>query len=292
MSEVLSLEEKVLEAQEFIRANLSDSSIPTAMMFSGGKDSVVVRHLLESCGINHVDYWYSSSGIEGPYLKNYLLKEYPDVKWINPPQDLISEWKSRKYLPYPPRISKYDGNTFSTKSIKEYYCCYQIRFRLKAITLRPYTNIIMGVRSTDFSNIQRYEKQIVSHQGKSYFQPVYNFSRDDIYNYIEKYDIKLCKEYEVFGSTRTCPVCPIANAKLNASKIKEYTEVTKKIKDAAKYCYDNNPYIQEQFDSAEEYFDCFADKNKFRKKVYEEDKYFIDPETGLKYSNETGSVVM
>ena len=127
MNEVLSLEEKVLEAQEFIRANLSDSNIPTAMMFSGGKDSVVVRHLLESCGINHVKYYYMASGIESPYLKNYLLENYPDVEWINLERDLFSEWKYRKYAPYTVDTDNLKHNERYIEFRKKgHYCCFSL----------------------------------------------------------------------------------------------------------------------------------------------------------------------
>ena len=71
-----------------------------------------------------------------------------------------------------------------------------------------------------------------------------------------------------------------------------FPDIIDKAKDVLSYCYDNNPYLQEQFSNKEEYIECFFDKNKFRKKVYEENKYFIDPETGLKYSNENWSVIM
>lgn len=293
MNEVLSLEEKVLEAQEFIRANLSDSNIPTAMMFSGGKDSVVVRHLLESCGINHVKYYYMASGIEGPYLKNYLLENYPDVEWINLERDLFSEWKYRKYAPYTVDTDNLKHNERYIEFRKKgHYCCF-LRFKAKAITFKPYTNIIMGVRKTDIYNTIRYNERIVSHQGKNYYQPIYNFSRQDIYGYIEKYNIEICKDYELFGINRTCPVCPMRPDYYYYKTLKEnFPDIIDKAKDALSYCYDNNPYLQEQFSSKDEYIECFFDKNKFRKKVYEENEYFIDPETGLKYSNETGSVVM
>lgn len=291
MSEVLSLEEKVLDAQEFIKTNLSDSSIPTAMMFSGGKDSVVVRHLLESCGINHVKYFYMASGIEKPYLKNYLLENYPDVEWINLERDLFSEWKYRKYPPYPHNLkyNYYEQNIEFKK--KHYYCCF-LRFEAKAIVFRPFTNIIMGVRNTDKQNTIRYPKQIVSHQGKNYYQPIYNFTKQDIFNYAKKYNIELCKEYDIFGSTSSCSVCCMKSPDYYEILKENFPDIIDKTKDVLSYCYDNNPYIQEQFSSKDEYIECFFDKNKFRKKVYEEDKYFIDPESGLKYSNETGSVVM
>lgn len=295
MSEVLSLEEKVLEAQEFIRANLSDSNIPTAMMFSGGKDSVVVRHLLESCGINHVKYYYMASGIEGPYLKNYLLENYPDVEWLIPKtNNIFEEWKQRKYPPYLHNLKyNYREQNIEFKK-KHYYCCF-LRFQAKAATLKPYTNIIMGVRNADNGNTIRYPERIVSHQGKNYYQPIYNFTKQDIFDYAKKHDIELCKEYDIFGSTRSCPICPICPIRpSNYYEIlkENFPDIINEAKDVLGYCYDNNPYLQEQFSNKDEYIECFFDKNKFRKKVYEENEYFIDPETGLKYSNETGSVVM
>lgn len=291
MSEVLSLEEKVLDAQEFIRANLSDSSIPTAMMFSGGKDSVVVRHLLESCGINHVKYYYMASGIEGPYLKNYLLENYPDVEWLIPKTDnIFEEWKQRKFVPYSMAKDKR-----YIAALQRYFCC-KSRYLLKAATIRPYTNIIMGVRETDVANTMRYEKRIVTHQNKSYFQPIYHFSRQDIYEYIEKYNIELCKEYKLFNRTRTCPMCPMCPMWANDDNVlrifkTEYADIYAKFEETVKYCYDNNEYLREQFNTYEEYLECCTDRNKYVNKI-STDKYFIDPETGLKYSNETGSVVM
>lgn len=291
MSEVLSLEEKVLEAQEFIRTNLSDSSIPTAMMFSGGKDSVVVRHLLESCGINHIKYYYMASGIEGPYLKNYLLENYPDVEWINLERDLFSEWKHRKHPPYLHNLKyKYREQNIEFKK-KHYYCCF-LRFKAKALALKSYTNIIMGVRNADTDNTIRYSERIVSHQRKSYYQPIYNFTKQDIFDYAKKYNIELCKEYDIFGFTSSCSICPMKLFDYYETLKENLPDIINKAKDVLGYCYDNNLYLQEQFNSKDEYIECFFDKDKFRKKVYEENKYFIDPETGLKYSNETGSVVM
>ena len=114
------------------------------MMFSGGKDSVVVRYLLESCGINHVKYYYMASGIEGPYLKNYLLENYPDVEWLIPKtNNVFEEWKQRKFVPYSMAKDKR-----YIAALQRFFCC-KSHYLLKANALRPYTNIIMGVRETD-----------------------------------------------------------------------------------------------------------------------------------------------
>ena len=71
----------------------------------------------------------------------------------------------------------------------------------------------------------------------------------------------------------------------------EYADIYTKFEEAVKYCYDNNEYLREQFNTYEEYLECCTDRNKYVNKI-STDKYFIDPESGLKYSNETGSVVM
>lgn len=284
------LQDKINQAKDFITTYLDHSDIRRCMLFSGGKDSVVLRHLIDSCGITGIDYYYSASGMEGEHLVKFIKENYPDVIWIEPKKPVLEEWKERKYLPYPVNVM----NKTPTTTGSALYCCFKNRYPAKDVTLSShnYDMIINGAKSTDISNANLYTGQITMKHNKTFLSPLYFLTDDDIYAYIKEHYLSICEEYQHFNITYTCPICPLMKPGRAEKVASVYPELISQVRDIAYYCYDNNPYLQEQFKDKEEYYECCTDKDKYRDVAYNKSSYFIDPETGMKYDNKTYSAVM
>lgn len=104
----MSLSEKVTKSIERLKAFEPPEGYYLA--FSGGKDSVVCKHLLELAGVKY-DATYRVTSVDPPELVRFIKEVHPDVK-REVPRDSdnkpITMWNliPRKMFP-PTRIARY-----------------------------------------------------------------------------------------------------------------------------------------------------------------------------------------
>ena len=84
-------------------------------------------------------------------------------------------------------------------------------------------------------------------------------------------NIKLNKDYDTLGFTRSCLICPIQyNTTENLEKIKQYyPKLYDRHMNLIKYLYDNRRDLQELFGSLEEFKKAFLNKDYYYEKVKE-----------------------
>ena len=92
---MLFLDDKIHEAVDFIKSY--ESSDCYVVKFSGGKDSIVVYDLVKKAEVKHQAF-YNCTTIDPPELTRFILKYYPEVKWLRSHRNFF-QWLERVGLP-------------------------------------------------------------------------------------------------------------------------------------------------------------------------------------------------
>lgn len=236
------LEQKVQKSIERLKAFQPDEGYYLA--FSGGKDSVVCKALLELGGCKY-DATYRVTSVDPPELVRFIKKQHPDVKREVPRySDTIRDEKLRgkpitmwNLIPkekYPPtRLSR--------------YCCRNLKenggdgritvtgVRWAESVNRQRNSGVLGVHSTGedsealietgnfiknksggviLTNDNDDSRRLVEScykRHKTNLNPIIDWSDKDVWDFIRAHKIPYCSLYDE-GETRLgCIGCPMAN---------------------------------------------------------------------------------
>ena len=236
------LEQKVQKSIERLKAFQPDEGYYLA--FSGGKDSVVCKALLELGGCKY-DATYRVTSVDPPELVRFIKKQHPDVKREVPRySDTIRDEKLRgkpitmwNLIPkekYPPtRLSR--------------YCCRNLKenggdgritvtgVRWAESVNRQKNSGVLGVHSTGEDSEALIETgNFIKHKSggviltndnddsrrlvescykrhKTNLNPIIDWSDKDVWDFIRAHEIPYCSLYDE-GETRLgCIGCPMAN---------------------------------------------------------------------------------
>jgi len=167
--------------------------------FSGGKDSVVIKHLASVQAQVRVDWHYCQSPIDPLEIYQFIREFHPDVQRDNHIKPLgISWWQlvAKKGLPIR----------------QKRWCCKYIK---EAGGLGRV--LILGNRR-DEGTIRKGQKCFEQHNkwpkiDKTFVRPILYWSEGEVWEYIEKYNLPYCKLYddEYGGFKRLgCVLCPFS----------------------------------------------------------------------------------
>jgi len=171
--------EREQEAIDFI--NTYCSEMPCVLYFSGGKDSVVVRHLLQRSGVDYVGV-YKSTGLEEDgimeFMQNFTDIVISDSDWIR----MVRKEKILPTMEYP-------------------YCCNNGRNRWNDY---PNRMIVSGI-TEDEDSAQDCKTNIVTVNGIiSHIRPIYNWTLEERMAYIQKYGLE---HISASGKSKNCLLC-------------------------------------------------------------------------------------
>jgi len=195
---------------------------------SGGKDSAVVEHLMlrqKKNGGGCYNSFYANTTIDPPGTIKHIRKNYPDTKILQPKESFY-QLVERKGLPT--RLNRY-----CCEFLKEYGSVGKIVFE--------------GVRSAE--SRKRQNRDYIQcdtrkwQKGAQHVYPIYDWSDDDVYAYIAKYNIELAPHYSKCGAERLgCVGCPLVSKKgKREQEFKHYPKYYEAIKRAIIKGMANNP---------------------------------------------------
>lgn len=195
--------------------------------FSGGKDSQVVYDLCKRSGIQFKAYYNHT--FESPVTLRFIRENYPEVIWRRDYKyGFIENIKVHGMLP----------------TVQKAFCCDNYKHNPKYVDKCS----VVGVRRQESS--KRATRTTISFKNKTtkkkmgfevgeYFKencqsigtasviqllPIVDWSSDDVWNYIHKYDLPINPEYE--HSKRVgCIVCPKANFTSNFIYLMKYPKL-------------------------------------------------------------------
>lgn len=189
---------------------------------SGGKDSAVVDFLLQKSGIKYKSY-YCNTTIDPPGTIKHIRNYYPHTE-VKQPKESFFNLVKRKGLPT--RLSR--------------YCCAELK-EYDSIG----KNVFEGIRSCE--SIKRSNRDYIycdtrkSQRGSKHIYPIYDWSDEDVYEFIYKYNIPLAPCYENMRRLG-CIGCPLVSRKgVREYEFSLYPKYYEAIKKAIGIGMNNNP---------------------------------------------------
>lgn len=194
------LEDRERKAISFIRTVIKNSDQEYIYVGnSGGKDSAVVEHLMERQkeeGGFCYNSFYANTTIDPPGTIRHIRNNYPETKILQPKESFF-QLVERKGLPT--RMMRW-----CCEFLKEYGSVGKMVFE--------------GIRSCEGNN--RKGRDYIQcdtrkwQKGAQHVYPIYDWSDEDVYSYIDKYNIKLAPHYSKPNAERLgCVGCPLVRKK-------------------------------------------------------------------------------
>jgi len=185
--------------------------------FSGGKDSIVIAHLMKKAGVKH-ELWYNNVTIDPPVLVRFILDHYPHAKWNNVGTHLLRYMVERGKLP-PTRMVR--------------WCCdvYKEQGGNKQFK-------VMGVRGPESPRRKGLWREVTVHQRSrsKALCPILYWTDDDVWTYIRRNNLEYPSLYdEVDGAGKKlfprlgCIGCPMSSRrKLEFERFPQYEAMWRK----------------------------------------------------------------
>jgi phosphoadenosine phosphosulfate reductase len=198
----LPLEDKIKKAVlllqhfEYLADNCS-GKIP--LLFSGGKDSVVIKELAVMSGIRFKPI-YSMTTIDPPELVSYIRNNHPDVTWLKPKHGAFFK---RLKIKGPP-----------TRHIR--WCCQEYKESKIDAVCR-----IIGVRAVESPNRKNNWSIFTRMKNRDIILcPILYWTNQDVWDFIALRKLSYCKLYDEGFKRIGCIGCPLTNS---TQQLKEFT---------------------------------------------------------------------
>lgn len=163
------------------------------LAFSGGKDSLVIYDLAVRAGVKF-DAHFSMTTVDPTEVRDFIKKYYPGVIWERPKMSMFQLIKKKAMLP--------------TRMIR--FCCSN----LKEIGGKGRV-VMLGVRRAESTNrkcTQVYEESRAT-AGKWHLNPIVDWTDEDVWGYIMKYNLPYCSLYDEGKKRIGCIMCPMQGPK-------------------------------------------------------------------------------
>ena len=177
--------------------------------FSGGKDTVVMYDLVKRAGVKY-NAVHNFIAIEPPPLIDFIKCEYPEVV-IDYPAQNMAELIIKNGIP-PLRHIRYCHRELK-KGGEE---------RIK----------VLGIRAQESPKRAKRPKFGENKFGGYDLNLIIDWTEQDIWKYIFKFDIKYCSLYDEGRKRIGCLFCPFGNAKQMEMDIKDFPEIAQYLIDA------------------------------------------------------------
>lgn len=186
--------------------------------FSGGKDSIVLKKIVEMSGVK-AEFIYNVTTIDPPELIYYIREHHPDVKWDRPYQAFLTKLKTKGF---PLRQRR--------------WCCELYKERSGAGR-----TVVLGVRKSESPNRSKRKLFEVCFKdpSKRYVNPLLYWNDSDIWDFINKQNLPYCSLYDEGFERLGCLFCPYAKQSAREREYNKYPIYRKQFIKAFEELYKN-----------------------------------------------------
>ncbi len=160
------------------------------LAFSGGKDSIVIKHLAKRAGVKF-DAHYNVTTIDPPDLIYFIRREHPDVIWEHPAKPLLIRMLEKGFPP----------------TRRQRWCCQDYKEANGGGRL-----IVTGIRKAESARRRRRQmvEQCYTDHSKRYLHPILDWTDEDVWQYIREHELPYCSLYDEGWKRIGCLFCPMA----------------------------------------------------------------------------------
>ena len=208
--------------------------------FSGGKDSIVVKHLCDLAGVKY-DAHYSVTSVDPPELVQYIKKQHPDVSFDIPHDKNgkpITMWSLIASRSVPPtRMSRYCCSKLKESSGKGRVTVTGVRwaesvrrknnhglvdFQNKPVGTKKIAdkmgvqysiNKNKGIILNDDNDDSRRLVEQCYRTRKTIVNPIIDWTDDDVWDFVHEYNLPYCSLYDEGFKRLGCIGCPLSGRK-------------------------------------------------------------------------------
>lgn len=236
------------------------------LAFSGGKDSQVLYHIAQMAGVKFKAHMQITT-LDPPELMHFVRTQYPDVTLHRPEMNFYQLIVKKKSLPI--------------RQVR--YCCAYLKEQAGAGTIT-----LLGVRKEESArrdkrneieriaknpadrklNIDMFDVEAetghtcIGGRDKIVISPIFNWTKNDIWNFIRGNNLPYCKLYDEGFCRIGCLMCPMASKSERARERKRYPGIERAIKRSIQRLIDEHDYFGNFNATADEIFDWWlSDEN-------------------------------
>lgn len=210
------------------------------LAFSGGKDSIVIKALADMAGVKY-DAHYAITSIDPPELTKFIKKHHPDVIRHAPDTNMY-ELIVQKRMP-PTRIVRYCCEELKEEGGQGRFVVTGVRWAesvkrrsRKEVEFDAYGSqskkAIKDRERFNLMNDNDEKRQMIENctiKGKHVLNPIIDWTDQEVWEFIHKYQIPYCKLYDEGFKRLGCIGCPLSGSNRMIEDFKRYPFVFKKL---------------------------------------------------------------
>lgn len=189
------------------------------LAFSGGKDSVVVKHLCDMAGVKY-DAHYMVTSADPPELVQFIKEKHPDVHRDIPHDEdgkPITMWNliPRKKV-VPTRIMRFCCEELKESGGIGRMTLTGVRWAESARRKKHQGLAVITDNNTVLNNDNAESRELLEScykKRKTVINPIINWEDEDVWEFIHRENIPYCKLYDEGEKRLGCIGCPIAGSR-------------------------------------------------------------------------------
>lgn len=234
------------------------------LAFSGGKDSIVVKALMDMAGVKY-DAHYLITSVDPPELVYFIKEQHPDVIRDYPrdkDSKVITMWNliARKMIP-PTRIARYCCASLKESQGEGRFCVTGVRKAESA--RRAATRAGLELSDTKTGRRERYDVDNADDEmmhtcqlkRQRVLNPIIDWSTEDVWEFIHEYNVPYCCLYDEGFTRLGCIGCPMGGSKCQTMEFKRYPKYKALYLKAFKKMLNNRPEAMRNFETPEQVMD-------------------------------------
>ena len=195
--------------------------------FSGGKDSVVIKHLVGLAGVK-TEWHYHKTTIDPPELVKFIRQHHPDVIFDRPKHGNFFNRMVKKG--FPTRINR--------------WCCAEYKEGFEG----PDDTLVMGIRAEESAK-RASRWGLTSRHFRSQalvICPIYEWASDELWAFIRNQKIPYCSLYDEGFKRLGCIGCPMARKRGKLREFERWPQYEKKWKRAFRLIWEKRVGITQR----------------------------------------------